>query len=167
MKKGLYMLSFAAALAVAQTAMLQTAAAATTVNCTVSAGGIAFGIYNPLNATATASTGSLRVTCTGSGSGSANVTVNVSLSTGLSGAYSTRKMFSGGNALNYNIYWSTAYAQIIGDGSGGSFAGSAGPFTVFAGSSNSATGTMYGLIPASQDVAPGSYSDIVTVTASY
>jgi spore coat protein U-like protein len=143
------------------------AQAATTVNCTASAGGIAFGIYNPLSAVANASTGTLKVTCNGSGTGSANVTVNVSLSTGLSGSYATRKIFSGVNALNYNIYWSTAYNQIIGDGSGGSFAGSAGPFVVPAGGSNFATGTLYGLIPASQDVAPGAYSDVIVVTVTY
>jgi spore coat protein U-like protein len=147
--------------------MLPVAQAATTVNCTASASGIAFGIYNPLSAVANASTGSLRVTCNGSGTGSANVTLNVSLSAGLSGSYATRKMFSGVNALNYNIYWSTAYNQIMGDGTGGSFAGSAGPFAVPAGGSNFATGTMYGLIPASQDVAPGAYSDIITVTVTY
>lgn len=143
------------------------ARAATTVNCTASASGIAFGVYNPLSALADASTGTIRVTCNGSGTGSANVTLNVSLSAGLSGSYATRKMFSGGNALNYNIYWSTAYNQIVGDGSGGSFAGSAGPFPVPAGGSNFATGTFYGLIPASQDVAPGAYSDIITVTVTY
>jgi spore coat protein U-like protein len=147
--------------------MLPVAQAATTVNCTASAGGIAFGIYNPLSAVASASTGSLRVTCNGSGTGSANVTLNVTLSTGLSGSYATRKMFSGVNALNYNIYWSTAYNQIMGDGTGGSFGGSAGPFAVPAGGSNFATGTLYGLIPASQDVAPGAYSDIITVTVTY
>jgi len=141
--------------------------AVTTVNCTASAGGIAFGIYNPLSAVANASTGNLKITCNGSGTGSANVTVNVSLSTGLSGSYATRKMFSGVHTLNYNIFWSTAYNQIIGDGSGGSFAGSAGPFVVPAGGSNLATGTLYGRIPASQDVTPGSYSDVVTVTVTY
>jgi spore coat protein U-like protein len=143
------------------------ARAVTTVNCTVSAGGIAFGIYNPLNAVADASTGTLRVTCTGSGTGSATVTVNLTLSTGMSGKYSTREMFSGANSLNYNIYWSTAYSQIMGDGTGGSFAGTAGPFVVPAGGSNFATGTMYGLIPASQDVVPGGYSDVITVTVTY
>ena len=141
--------------------------AATTVNCTASAGGIAFGIYNPLATLANSSTGTLRVTCNGSGTGSANVTVNVTLSAGLSGSYATRKMFSGVNALNYNIFWSTAYNQIVGDGTGGSFAGTAGPFAVPAGGSNLATGTFYGLIPASQDVAPGSYSDVITVTLTY
>src|ERR1700729_1133109 len=121
--------------------------AATTVNCTASASGIAFGVYNPLSALADASTGTLRVTCNGSGTGSANVTVNVSLSTGLSGSYAARKLLSGVNSLKYNIYWSTAYNQIIGDGSGGSFAGSAGPFVVPAGGSNFATGTLFGRIP--------------------
>jgi spore coat protein U-like protein len=143
------------------------AQAATTVNCTASASGIAFGIYNPLSALADASTGTLKITCNGSGTGSANVTVNVTLSTGLSGSYAARKMFSGVNSLKYNIYWSTAYNQIIGDGTGGSFAGSAGPFVVPAGGSNFATGTLYGLIPASQDVAPGAYSDVITVTVTY
>jgi spore coat protein U-like protein len=141
--------------------------AATTVNCTASAGGIAFGIYNPLSALANTSTGTLRVTCNGSGTGSANVTVNVSLSAGLSGSYAARKMFSGTSALSYNIFWSTAYNQIVGDGSGGSFAGSAGPFVVPAGGSNFATGTFYGRIPPSQDVAPGSYTDVITVTVTY
>jgi spore coat protein U-like protein len=89
------------------------------------------------------------------------------LSTGLSGSFATRKMFSGANALNYNIYWSTAYNQIVGDGTGGSFAGTAGPFVVLAGGSNTATGTFYGLSPASQDVAPGAYSDVITVTVTY
>lgn len=143
------------------------AAAATTISCTVSAEGIAFGVYNPLNPTGNASTGSVRITCSGSGNGSDKVTAGVTLSTGLSGTYATRKMFSGGNSLDYNIYWSTAYSQIIGDGSGGSFAGSAGPFKVFAGGSNSVTSTIYGLIPPSQDVAPGLYSDVVIVTVTY
>jgi spore coat protein U domain-containing protein, fimbrial subunit CupE1/2/3/6 len=147
--------------------LAQSATAATTVNCTASASGIAFGVYNPLSAVANTSTGTLRVTCNGSGTGTANVTVNVTLSTGLSGSYATRKMFSGVNALNYNIYWSTAFNQIIGDGTGGSFAGSAGPFVVPAGGSNLATGTLYGMMPASQDVAPGGYSDVITVTVTY
>jgi spore coat protein U-like protein len=159
--------AFFIATACSSALLVSLAQGATTVNCTASASGIAFGIYNPLSAVANASTGSLRVTCNGSGTGSANVTLNVSLSAGLSGSYATRKMFSGVNALNYNIFWSTAYNQIIGDGTGGSFAGSAGPFVVPAGGSNFATGTLYGLMPASQDVAPGAYSDIITVTVTY
>jgi spore coat protein U-like protein len=141
--------------------------AAVVVNCTASATGIAFGIYNPLSAVGNASTGTLQVICNGSGNGKTQVTLNVNLSTGLSGMYATRKMFSGVLMLNYNIFWSTAYNQIIGDGSGGSVAGSVGPFRVDAGGSNVMTETFYGLIPASQDVSPGSYSDVITVTVTY
>jgi spore coat protein U-like protein len=141
--------------------------AATTASCTAATTGIAFGLYNPLATVANASTGTLKVTCTGRGTGSINVTLNVTLSTGLSNSYATRKMFSGANSLNYNIYWSTAYDQIIGDGSGGSFPGSTQPFTVQAGGSNFATGTFFGLAPAGQDVAPGSYADVITVTVNY
>ncbi|MFO1467366.1 MAG: spore coat protein U domain-containing protein [Steroidobacteraceae bacterium] len=143
------------------------AARAVTVNCTASASSIAFGVYNPLAVAPATSTGTLKVTCTGSGTGSTNVTVGVSLSAGLSGSFATRKMFSGANSLDYNIYWSTAYTQVMGDGSGGSFGGSAGPFTVFAGGTSSATGTMYGRVPAQQDVAPGSYVDTILMTVTY
>jgi len=146
--------------------LVPSARAVTTVNCTVSAGGVAFGIYNPLNGTPDASTGTLRINCTGTGTGSATVTLNLTLNTGMSGTFSTRKMFSGVNTLNYNLYWSAAYTQIMGDGTGGSFAGTA-TFVVPAGGSNFATGTMYGLIPASQDVVPGGYSDVITVTVTY
>jgi spore coat protein U-like protein len=143
------------------------AMAAVTVNCTVSASSIAFGIYNPLNAAATTSTGNLLLTCTGTGTGSVSVTMAVSFSTGLSGTYATRKMFSGPNALNYNLYWSTQYSQVMGDGSGGSYAGTAGPFTVIAGGGVPVTGTMYGRIPSLQDVLPGSYVDTLLVTVTY
>ena len=141
--------------------------AAVVVNCTAGASGIAFGVYNPLSAVANASTGTLQVTCNGTGNGTTRVTLNVSLSTGLSGSFATRKMFSGVNALNYNIFWSTAHNQIIGDGSGGSVAGSVGPFLIDAGDSSVVTETFYGLIPASQNVSPGSYSDVIIVTVTY
>jgi spore coat protein U-like protein len=143
------------------------ARAAVTVNCTVTAGGIAFGVYNPFNTVGDASTGSLVVTCTGSGTGTTNVTVDVSLSTGISGTYANRTMLSGVNVLNYNIYWSAAYQQIMGNGTGGSYSGSAGPITLNAGGSVQATGTMYGYVPPQQNVAPGGYSDVITVTVTY
>ena len=156
-----------AALLLVVTLCASRAHAAVTVNCTTTAGGIAFGIYNPISTVGAASTGSLKVVCTGSGSGATNITVDVSLSTGLSGNYTTRTMLSGSNALNYNIYWSTAYTQVMGNGTGGSYSGSAGPITIIAGGTGQATGTMYGYIPPSQDVAPGGYADVITVTVTY
>jgi spore coat protein U-like protein len=143
------------------------AGAAVTVSCTVTAGSIAFGIYNPLSGTTDASTGSLLITCSGRGTGSTSVTANLTVSSGLSGTYASRTMLFGTNKLNYNIFWSTAYNQVMGDGTGGSFGGTTGAFTVTAGGTSSATGTMYGLVPASQDVAPGTYADTIIVTVTY
>ncbi|MBS0399089.1 MAG: spore coat protein U domain-containing protein [Proteobacteria bacterium] len=156
-----------ALLAILSMSLLPFVAQAVTVSCTTSVSSLAFGIYNPLSPSADTSTGSLSVTCTGQGPGSKSVSVGVALSAGLSGSFATRRMFSGANTLDYNIYWSTAYTQVMGDGSGGSFPGTAGPFTVFGGSSTTVTGTMYGRIPALQDVAPGSYADTIVVTVTY
>jgi spore coat protein U-like protein len=141
--------------------------AATHVRCTTSAGGLAFGVYNP-SGPADASTEALSVTCNAHGNGSATVSPIVTLSTGLSGSYGTRKMFSGVNSLNYNIYLSSAYNQIVGDGTGGSVVGSTTPFVVVAGGASvTVNWTLYGLIPAPQNVLPGSYSDLITVTVTY
>jgi spore coat protein U-like protein len=142
--------------------------AATHVRCTATAGGLAFGVYNPLSALGDASTESLSVTCDAHGNGSATVSPILTLSTGLSGSYAIRKMFSGVNPLNYNIYLSTAYNQIVGDGTGGSVVGTTTPFVVVAGGTSvTVTWTLYGFIPASQNVLPGSYSDTITVTVTY
>jgi spore coat protein U-like protein len=142
------------------------ARAAVVFSCTVSATGVNFGAYNPLNATADAATGTWSVVCTATGSGSATVTGTLSLSTGGSGTYSSRRMRSGVNALNYNIYLTPSYTQIFGDGSAGTFAPSQSG-TVVAGQVYEVNGSMYGLLPAGQDVAPGAYSDTIVVTVVY
>jgi spore coat protein U-like protein len=142
------------------------AKAAVVFSCTVSAGGINFGIYNPLSATGDAATGSWSVTCTASGSGSATVTGTLSMSTGSSGQYATRKLVSGTNALNYNIYVTPSYTQIFGDGTAGTYAPSESG-TVVAGQVYQVAGNMYGFLPASQDVAPGSYADTIVITVTY
>jgi len=140
---------------------------AVTVNCTTTATGIALGIYNPLNTVGTASTGTVSVTCSATGSGTTTVTVTAALSTGSSGSYTTRTMRSGSNVLDYYIYLSPAYAQIFGNGTGGSYSISEGPFTISAGQGGSGSGTMYGYIPPLQNAVPGTYSDVITVTVTY
>ncbi len=142
-------------------------AAAITVNCTVTAGSINFGIYNPLAGVGDASTGALRVVCNANGGGSTSITVGVSLTTGSSGNYATRTMQSGINKLTYNIFWDPQHTVVMGDGTGGSYSGTAGPITIVNGRSIQATGTMYGFVPPGQDVGAGSYIDMITVTVSY
>ncbi len=72
----------------------------------------------------------------------------------------------GTNALQYNIYLTPSHTQVIGDGSAGTYAPSDSG-TVTAGQVYQVTGNMYGYLPPSQDVAPGSYADTIVVTVTY
>jgi spore coat protein U-like protein len=76
-------------------------------------------------------------------------------------------MVSGSNALDYNIYLTPGYAQVFGNGTGGSYTISEGPFTISAGQGGSGSGTMYGYIPPLQNAVPGAYTDVITVTVTY
>jgi len=147
-------------------ASMPTADAGVTFTCTVTATGIAFGTYNPLNPSGDSAAGSWTVTCNAIGSGSATVAGTLTLSTGSSGTYGARTMKSGTNALRYNIYVTPSYTQVIGDGSAGTFALSDSG-TVTAGQVYQITGNMYGFMPASQDVPAGSYMDVIVVTVTY
>ena len=142
-----------------------TAGAAAT--CTISATGPAFGLYNPLNAAPTLANGSVTAACRWTGGGTTTVSMVSSYSTGNSGIYTTRRMLSNGNPLNYNLYYDAAFTQIRGNGTGGSQTGSA-TLTVSSANRNvSTTSVIYGRIPAGQNAVPGSYLDTITVTITY
>ena len=142
------------------------AKAAVTFTCTVSASGIAFGIYNPLSPTGDSAVGSWNVTCNAIGSGSATVAGTLTLSAGSSGSYAARTMKSGTQALQYNIFTSPSHTQVIGDGSSGTFALSDSG-TVTAGQVYQISGSLYGFMPPSQDVVAGNYTDSIVVTVTY
>jgi spore coat protein U-like protein len=138
-----------------------------TVSCTVGATGPAFGLYNPLATGAAQTTGKVTVTCSLLSGGATTVTPSVDLSAGSSGSFATRTMLSGTQALNYNIYWSTAYTQVWGDGTGGSFPGTTTLALSPLQPTLSASGTMYAQAPALQSVGAGTYVDTVIVTIAY
>jgi spore coat protein U-like protein len=79
----------------------------------------------------------------------------VSLSSGV-GTFAARQMRSGAQSLVYNLYLDASHLSIWGDGSPGtsllSLSGTGGNYTV------------YGRIPAGQNVLVGGYSDTITVT---
>jgi spore coat protein U-like protein len=137
------------------------------VSCSVSATGPVFGVYDPLGAVATVSNGSVTATCTLTSGNSASVSIVSSYSTGSSGTYSARTLRAGVNQLFYNLYFDAAFTQIRGDGTGGSQTGGASFSLTRTNSTQSTTSTIYGRVPALQDVAPGSYSDVITVTITY
>jgi spore coat protein U-like protein len=142
-------------------------AVAASWTCTVSATGPAFGIYNPCATAADEINGSLSATCTLLSGGAATVTLVDSFSTGSSGTYSNRTLRSGTNILNYNLYYDAGYSEIRGNGSGGSYTGSATLNLTAGNPTQTATGTIYGKIPAGQNVAPGTYTDTLVVTITF
>lgn len=132
-------------------------------NCTISSTAVAFGSYDPLNAAATAGTGTLGFVC--SGGVGAGVTYSIALSTGSSGSYATRTMTNGANILNYNLYSTATYTSIWGNGNVGTVVVSAS--LTRAQARAGVTITVYGTIPAQQNVVPGSYSDSITATVTF
>jgi spore coat protein U-like protein len=140
--------------------------AATIFSCTAGITSLNFGAYDPLSGNGNAATATVSVTCTATGTGSTTVTGILTLSTGASGSYATRYMVSGANKLDYNIYATPAYTQIIGNGTAGTYAPSESG-TVTAGQLYQVSLPLYGFAPASQNVAPGTYTDTIFATVTY
>ncbi|MDE2220040.1 MAG: spore coat protein U domain-containing protein [Gammaproteobacteria bacterium] len=137
------------------------------VSCSVSATGPAFGVYNPLSATPAYANSAVHVSCTLLSGGATTVNLVSSYSTGNSGSYASRSMLSGASVLRYNLYYDAAYTLIRGNGTGGSQMGGATLNLTPGTPTQTASGTIYGRIPAGQDVAAGSYADTIVVTITY
>ncbi|QNA82842.1 spore coat protein U domain-containing protein [Sphingomonas sp. So64.6b] len=131
-------------------------------SCTVSTTGISFGSYIPVDATNNESSGTVRVQCVLLVALAGSYTID--LSTGSSGTYAQRTLRNGASILTYNIYVDAARSQILGNGSGGSSRITRN-FTALLGVDQ--TTTVYGRIPAGQNVPAGSYSDTIIVTVTY
>jgi spore coat protein U-like protein len=137
------------------------------VICRVRATPVQFGIYSPLSASPRLSTGTVMTRCRLQFGPPAQVTIMSSFGPGSSGTYLGRTLRLGGNSLLYNLYLDAAHTLIAGNGTGGSSTGSATlNLTVF-NSRGTWRETLYGSMPASQDVAPGTYTDTIVVTINY
>lgn len=137
---------------------------ASAVTCSVSATATSFGSYNPLSSLNTDGTGTVTVTC--SNVISLLVSYEILLSKGGSGSFATRHMSSGANTLSYNLYTSILRTTIWGDGTGGSGKVTDG-YLLGVLVPTVRNYTVYGRIPAQQNVASGSYADSITVTINY
>lgn len=126
-------------------------------NCTVSTTGVSFGTYNVFATSPLDSTGSVTYNCGG------NASIIVTLSKGGAATYNPRRMLKGGEVLNYNLYLDASRTTIWGDGTGGTqiYSNPSVP------NNASITVTIYGRIPAGQDVSAGSYSDTITATINF
>lgn len=138
-------------------------------DCTVSAVGVSFGVYDPFVTTPDDSVGEITVTCTHLSGPSINVRYTVTLSTGGSGSFSPRQLRSGPGTLGYNLWIDLARSGIWGNGSAGTVIVT-GALRVGPGAGNrvrSAVHPIYGRIPALQDAAEGDYLDSIVATLTY
>jgi spore coat protein U-like protein len=133
-------------------------------SCSVSATALSFGPYDPSSATARDSTGTVTVTCTAILLG-VSASWDILLSTGSSGSFTPRRLLSGGNSMQYNLYIDAGRTQVWGDATGTTAKVSDSRFVVVGTSQYSYT--TYGRIPALQNLAPGTYTDAITVTLNF
>jgi spore coat protein U-like protein len=133
-------------------------------HCAVSTTSVSFGSYDVFSTTATDSTGTLSYRCTGN-----TPLLQITLTTGSSATFNPRTLSNGRNGRNgpdpltYNLYTDAARTSIWGDGTG-----STSSYRQFAPpNGKTVTVTVYGRIPAAQDVSAGSYADTITAIINF
>jgi spore coat protein U-like protein len=126
-------------------------------HCTISTTPVSFGSYDVFASTPTDTTGTVSFTCNG------NADVTITLSKGGSSTFNPRTLNGGADTLNYNLFRDAARTTIWGDGTG-----STATYTLLNTPNNTAQNlTIYGRIPAAQDVRAGTYTDSVTVNIDF
>lgn len=125
--------------------------------CIVTAAPLAFGNYDPTATSPVDTTATLSVLCTVGTS----FTVGLNAGTGSGATVTTRQMTNGANTLNYALYQEATRTSNWGN-TPGTDTPAATTAPVLA-----STLTVYGRLPASQNVPVGSYADTVTVTVNY
>jgi spore coat protein U-like protein len=134
-----------------------TLARAAIAACTIDTTPVNFGNYDVFSSTATDSTGSVQYRC-----GNFDFNIQITLDKGGAPTFNPRRMLNGSQALNYNLYLNAARTIIWGDGTGGTqtYFNANPPRRLV-------TVTIYGRIPAGQDVRVGTYSNTVTATINF
>ena len=126
--------------------------------CTISATSVNFGNYNVFNGSDVDSTGTVTYRCNGSAH---NITV--ALTQGGSATFNPRKMQKGAEALNYNLFRDASRTTIWGDGTTGT-----STYQIANPPNNSDVNlTVYGRVPAGQDVSAGAFSDTITAVVNF
>ena len=127
------------------------------VTCTISTTALAFGAYDPVLAHATVPLDSLATVsyrCTGG-----NAAPAIAISAGTGSGFNPRRLFSGANALTYNLFLDAGRTTVWGDGTNGT--------SIFSNTRNSDDVSVFGRVFAGQDAAIGSYSNAVVITINF
>jgi spore coat protein U-like protein len=146
--------------AVAGSATANLSVTATVVaNCTISTTAVAFPAYDPIVANASTNddgTGTVTITCTRGTS----ATIGLGLGANVSGSQ-MRMKDAGTDYLNYALYQDSGRGTVWGNSGGALLSPVAAP------DKNPRSFTVYGRIPAAQDVPAGSYTDTVVATVNF
>lgn len=149
--------------AVAGTDTANVAVSATvTANCTISSSGVSFGSYDPVDthsAAALDATGTVTVTCTNGSAGAITLGQGANADTGSTDADPARRMTDGTNFLAYTLFQDAARTTEWGN--------TAATDVSHTGTGTATNITVYGRIPANQNVPAGSYTDTVVATVTF
>lgn len=126
---------------------------------------VTFASYSPVSLVDDDTSGVVNFSCLAV-SVNTSITIDVKISQGSAASYTPRKMTKGANAISYNLFTDSGRTTIWGDGTGGSgYLSDSGTVVVIVGFSKNYT--IYGRIPAGQNISAGIYNDSVTVTFSF
>jgi spore coat protein U-like protein len=129
---------------------------------TVTASAIDFHTYNPGATSPAQANGTVQIKCPLGIGLLPSFTVALSAGNG-GGGYAPRQMQMGANRLGYNIYTTSGYGTVWGDGTGGT---ATQTFSAIL-SLGTISFTGFGQMTTGQYVATGPYTDTITVTVSY
>lgn len=122
-------------------------------NCAFTGGTLDFGTYTP--GQTAEKTGQMQLNYTNCGPG----TIKFELDGGGAGNTSARKLKSGANQLDYQLYTNTTRTTVWGTGTQGR--------EVALTAVGNGNVIVYGKIPGSQSIPPGAYTDTIAVTLTF
>ncbi len=144
---------------------LSSARPAEALLCTVATNPVPFGTYNTASTVDATTVSTLTVSC--QSVIAIGVSYTIALTAGTSGTTSTRKMINGTWSMNYQLYSDPTYTTIWGDGTGTSRTVSDNYALAILNVPVPKAYTIYGRIPARQNLAAGSYVDAITILVTY
>jgi spore coat protein U-like protein len=136
--------------------------ASVSASCTITAGALDFGSYDPVVGNATAAldgTATLTVACTNGSSSNITLGQGSNATSGSTDAVPARQMASGTDRLAYALYSEATRTTVWGNTSDTGLA--------HTGTGNSDSVTVYAAMNAGQNVPSGSYSDTVVATITF
>lgn len=128
--------------------------------CTIGVTGVAFGSYDTMSPASDDGTGTLTLACAPSVSAPV-----VTIEAGSSGSILDRTMLNGATSLSYNLYSDPTRLIVWGNGAVGAAVTLTGG--VVSAGQRRFTRTIYGRIPALQNVGAGPYNDTLVITVTF